>query len=128
MAWFKKINGGAEPLGARQPQNSAKNQTTYLGQNLTVSGSIYGGDAVQIFGRHDGDVYLDGDLSIGSTAVIRGHLRAATIRIGGRAEGDITAAAKLTIDSTGVVTGNIATPALAMAEGAMVNGDIKMRP
>jgi cytoskeletal protein CcmA (bactofilin family) len=49
------------------------------------------------------------------------------ILVGGTAEGDLAAASKLRIDRTGVVKGNISTPALALQEGAVFNGEIKMR-
>jgi cytoskeletal protein CcmA (bactofilin family) len=127
MAWFKKSNGGEEPIDSVLPQPSSKNGTTYLGKKLTVSGSITGRDSVQVFGRHEGDIRLDGDLDIRETAVVRGNLRAAVILVGGTAEGDLAAVSKLKIDRTGVVKGNITTPALALQEGAVFNGEIKMR-
>ena len=127
MAWFKKSNGGEEPMDPVLPQPSSKNGTTYLGKKLTVSGSITGRDSVQVFGRHEGDIQLEGDLNIRESAVVRGNLKAATILIGGTAEGDLAAGSKLKIDRTGVVKGNISTPALALQEGAVFNGEIKMR-
>ena len=127
MAWFKKSNGAEEPIDPVLPQPSSKNATTYLGKKLTVSGSITGRDSVQISGRHEGDIRLEGDLDIRETAVVRGNLRAAVILVGGTAEGDLAAVSKLRIDRTGVVKGNISTPALALQEGAVVNGEIKMR-
>jgi hypothetical protein len=102
MAWFKKSNGGEDPIDPVMPQPSSKNGTTYLGKKLTVSGSITGRDSVQVFGRHEGDIHLEGDLDIRESAVIRGNLRAATILVGGTAEGDLAAVSKLKIDRTGV--------------------------
>jgi cytoskeletal protein CcmA (bactofilin family) len=127
MAWFKKSNGGDEPTDLVQPQPASKNKTTYLGKKLTVSGSITGRDSVQVFGRHEGDIHLEGDLDIRESAVVRGNLRAATILVGGTAEGGLAAVSKLKIDRTGVVKGNITTPALALQEGAVFNGEIRMR-
>jgi cytoskeletal protein CcmA (bactofilin family) len=127
MAWFKKTSAGDEPPNPVLPQPSSKDATTYLGKNLTVRGSITGRDSVQIFGSHEGDVHLEGDLEIRESAVIRGNLRAATILVGGTAEGDLSAVAKLKIDRTGVVEGNITTPVVALQEGAVFNGEIRMR-
>ena len=127
MAWFKKSNDGEEPMDPFVPQPSSKNGTTYLGKKLTVSGSITGRDSVQVSGRHEGDIHLEGDLDIRESAVVRGNIRAAVIQVGGTAEGDLAAVYKLRIDRTGVVKGNISTPALALQEGAVFNGEIKMR-
>lgn len=127
MAWFKKSNGGEEPIDPVAPPPSSKNGTTYLGKKLTVSGSITGRDSVQVCGRHEGDIHLEGDLNIRESAVVRGNLRAAEILVGGTAEGDLVAVSKLKIDRTGVVKGTISTPALALQEGAVFNGEIKMR-
>ena len=127
MAWFKKSNGGEEPMDPVLPQPSSKNVTTYLGKKLTVSGSITGRDSVQVFGRHEGDIQLEGDLDIRESAVVRGNLKAASILVGGTAEGDLAALSKLKIDRSGVVKGNISTPVVALQEGAVFNGEIKMR-
>ena len=127
MAWFKKSNGGEEPMDSVLPQPSSKNGTTYLGKKLTVSGSITGRDSVQVFGRHEGDIQLEGDLDIRESAVVRGNLKAASILVGGTAEGDLAALSKLKIDRSGVVKGNISTPVVALQEGAVFNGEIKMR-
>ena len=127
MAWFKKSSGGEEPIDPVVPQPSSKNGTTYLGKNLSVSGSITGRDSVQIAGRHEGDIHVDGHLDIREPAVVRGSLKAATILVAGTVEGDLLAASKLKIDRTGVVTGTISTSAVAFQEGAVFNGDINMR-
>lgn len=127
MAWFKKSSGGEEPIDPVVPQPSSKNGTTYLGKNLSVSGSITGRDSVQIAGRHEGDIHVDGHLDIREPALVRGSLKAATILVAGTVEGDLLAASKLKIDRTGVVTGTISTSAVALQEGAVFNGDIKMR-
>ena len=74
MAWFKKSNGGEDPSDPVLTQPSSKSGTTYLGKKLTVSGSITGRDSVQVFGRHEGDIQLEGDLDIRESAVIRGNL------------------------------------------------------
>lgn len=127
MAWFKKSNDGEEPIDPAMPQPSSKNGTTYLGKNLSVNGSITGRDSVQISGRHEGDIHVDGHLDIREPAVVRGRLRAATILVAGTAEGDLLAASKLKIERTGVVKGDISTPVVALQEGAVFNGEIKMR-
>ncbi|MFZ0131172.1 MAG: polymer-forming cytoskeletal protein [Desulfobacterales bacterium] len=127
MAWFKKSNGGEDPIDPVMPQPSSKNGTTYLGKNLSISGSITGRDSVQISGRHEGDIQVDGHLDIREPAVVRGSLKAASITVAGTAEGDLLAASRLKIDRTGVVTGTISTSAVAFQEGAVFNGDIKMR-
>ncbi|MFZ0613342.1 MAG: polymer-forming cytoskeletal protein [Desulfobacterales bacterium] len=127
MAWFKKSNDGEQPPDGAMVPPPTKIGTTYLGKNLTVNGSITGRDSVQIFGRHEGDIQVDGHLDIREPAVIRGNLRAASITVAGTAEGDLLAASKLTIDCTGVVTGTISTSAVAFQEGAVFNGEIKMR-
>ncbi|MFZ0241331.1 MAG: polymer-forming cytoskeletal protein [Desulfobacterales bacterium] len=129
MAWFKKTPDGEDPMASGMSPLSAKNGTTYLGKNLRVSGSITGRDNVQVFGRHVGDIHLEGDghLDIMEPAVIRGNLRAAAILVGGTAEGDLIAVSRLEIDRTGVVKGTITTPVIALQEGAVFNGDIKMR-
>lgn len=126
MSWFKKSNSGPGTEEPKPPRQNPGKGTTYLGKKLEITGSITGRDSVQLFGTHAGDVRLEGDLDIRESAVIRGNLKAGTILVGGTAEGDLQAVSKLLIHRNGVVKGNITTPVIALQEGAVFNGEIKM--
>lgn len=129
MGWFKKSGPREVSTNTTEPriESPIKKTATYLGKNLNINGSITGRDNVQIFGHHTGGIRLEGDLDIRESAAIQGNLSARTIQVGGIAEGDLVAGAKLHIQRTGKVKGNITTPALTLKEGAVFNGEVKMR-
>ena len=129
MAWFKKTNPREELTAASETrkETTISKGATYLGKNLNIRGTITGRDDVQIFGRHTGGIQLEGDLDIRESARIQGNLKARTISVGGAAEGDLVASSKLHIQQSGKVKGNISTPALALKEGAVFNGEVNMQ-
>ena len=129
MGWFKKSSPPDQaPLAPEKRSEPASTKgATYFGKNLKINGSITGRDSVQIFGRHTGDIQLEGDLDIKPSAAVQGNLSARTIIVGGSTEGDIVAGSKLQIQHTGKVKGNITTPVLTLKEGAVVNGEVNMR-
>ena len=128
MAWFKKSSPREELAVAPETrkETSISKGATYLGKNLNDRGTLPGRDDVQIFGRHTGGIQLEGDLDIRESANIQGNLKARTISVGGVAEGDLIASSKLHIQRSGKVKGNITTPALALKEGAVFNGEVNM--
>ena len=133
MGWFKKSSPGEESIPPTPTPTSTRNETpvskgvTHLGKNLNINGSITGRDDVQIFGRHTGDIQLEGDLDIKESATTQGNLKARTIQVGGAAEGDLIASSKLHVQRTGKVKGNITAPVLTLKEGAVFNGEVNMR-
>ena len=129
MGWFKKSSPREEPTPHPQTQTepTISKRSTYLGKNLTISGSIVGRDDGQIFGRHTGGIQIEGDLELRESAVIEGNITARSIQVGGTAKGDLVARSKLHIQHTGKVKGNISTPAITLKEGAVFNGEVTMR-
>ena len=99
MGWFKKSSPREEPTPHPQTQTepTISKRSTYLGKNLTISGSIVGRDDVQIFGRHTGGIQIEGDLELRESAVIEGNITARSIQVGGTAKGDLVASSKLHI-------------------------------
>ena len=55
----------------------------------------------------------------------RGTIKAGNVIVAGRVEGDITASGKVEITDTARITGTVAGEAIAVAEGAVVEGVMK---
>ena len=103
-----------------------KEGTSFLGATLLISGKITGEGDVQILGRHEGSIDLEGDLSIQETAVVSGQVAARFISVSGSLEGDLRARKKLSIQQTARVTGTITAPTAMVEEGAFVEGKLEM--
>ena len=110
---------------APQPSSGPK-ETTYFGQNLKVTGNVYGSGDLIILGSLDGEFDLKGKLQVAEPARITGTVKAANISIKGNIQGTITANEKVHLDPTARVQGQINSPKISMMEGARFDGDINM--
>ena len=108
------------------PLPKVKEGTSFLGATLLISGKITGEGDVQILGRHEGSIDLQGDLSIQESAAVNGLIAARTITVSGSVEGDLRARKKLTIQHTARVTGTVAAPRALVEEGAFLEGKVEM--
>jgi cytoskeletal protein CcmA (bactofilin family) len=89
---------------------------------ITITGKIVGAGHVRIAGRFEGDVHIQGDLTIEQGAKLTGGVRAESVTIAGEIEGNIESAARVELQATGVVNGDIKTGSLTVAAGSRMRG------
>ncbi|MGE0371580.1 MAG: polymer-forming cytoskeletal protein [Gammaproteobacteria bacterium] len=110
----------------RRALDSVKQFTTLIGAGTSVAGTLRGSENCIVNGTVQGDCEIDGLLVLGEQGRWRGNIAAATVIISGEVNGDILARDKLELSATARVAGNITSPVVAMAEGAIHQGGIKM--
>jgi cytoskeletal protein CcmA (bactofilin family) len=106
--------------------SSGPRETTYFGQNLKVTGNVFGSGDLVILGSLDGEFDLKGKLQVAEPANITGNVKAGDISVKGSIQGTITATEKVHLDPTARVQGQINSPKISMMEGARFDGDINM--
>jgi len=112
---------------SKPPQTeSAKNETTYFGKELTIKGRVSGNGNIIILGGLDGEFNLKGHIKIAEPANIKGEVKADVISVNGNVQGSMTARQRVHLDQTARVEGRIITPRLSISEGAVFEGEIKM--
>ena len=67
-------------------------------------------------------------MTIGESAVITAHIRAASVSVAGKVSGDIVATQRIEIRPSAKVSGNITAPVLSVQEGAQFEGHCSMQP
>jgi cytoskeletal protein CcmA (bactofilin family) len=65
-------------------------------------------------------------LIVGKNASIKGNIRVASLNLLGAVTGDVAVTGKCEIGATADFTGSLTTAKLAMAEGACVNGQVRI--
>lgn len=110
----------------RRTLDGVKQFTTLIGAGTRVTGTLRGGENCIVNGAVEGDCHIDGMLVLGDQGHWYGNINAATAIISGEVAGDITVSDKLELRASARVTGNIASPVVAMAEGAIHQGGIRM--
>ena len=96
-----------------------------IAADITITGKIDGTGHVRIAGRFDGDVHIQGDLTIDAGAKLTGGVRANSVTIGGEIEGNIESAASVEILSTGVLNGDLKAGTLTVASGSRMRGRVE---
>lgn len=100
--------------------------TTSVGPGSVFTGTIGGDGHTIVLGRVEGSSDLNGTLVVGDGGVWVGDITANTIVVAGQLEGSITAHEKIEILSTAQIRGSLTSPVIAIAEGAVHDGEIHM--
>lgn len=92
---------------------------------ITITGKIDGAGHVRLLGRFEGDVHIQGDLTVEAGAKLTGGVRARSVTIGGEIEGNIEGAESVEILSTGILNGDLTAGTLTVASGSRMRGRVE---
>jgi cytoskeletal protein CcmA (bactofilin family) len=95
-----------------------------VGEKLSIKGEIAGEGDLELAGRFEGVVNVQGTVVIGDRAEVDADITASTIVVGGKVRGNLSAAGRVEILPQGVLTGNLRSGSFAAADGASVKGEI----
>jgi len=99
-----------------------------LDVDASMQGTLSFNDPVnlRINGKFEGKLNTKGSLVIGEHADVVADIRGEEITIEGKVRGNIKASKALKVVSPATIDGDIETSILSVAEGAVINGNIKM--
>jgi cytoskeletal protein CcmA (bactofilin family) len=97
---------------------------TVIGAGSVIVGDVHGEGEYVISGEVHGDGELGGGLNLAATGVWNGHIRALQAIIAGKITGGLAVKGKLEIGYTAVIRGSVSARTIAIAKGAIVDGDI----
>lgn len=109
----------------RRLRDHSSNSATLIDEGCKISGMITGSGNFLINGEIDGDCDISGTVTLARNGLWNGTLKAADVIVAGHVEGDIVAAGKVEITDTARITGTVSAEAIAVAEGAVVEGIMK---
>ena len=112
------------PSTARRTAPREARESVISGE-ITITGKIDGAGSVRLLGRFEGDVHIQGDLTIEAGAKLTGGIRANSVAIGGEVEGNIERAEAVEILSTGVLNGDLTAGTLTVASGSRMRGRVE---
>ncbi|MFP7721804.1 bactofilin family protein [Lysobacter sp. A3-1-A15] len=108
------------PSRAAEPQL----KESLIASDLTIEGKIEGTGHVRIAGKFNGDVNVQGNLTIENGAKLTGGVRALKVIVAGELEGNIEAAQKVELLESGALTGDVKAGSLTVANGARMRGQV----
>ncbi|MDH3405692.1 MAG: polymer-forming cytoskeletal protein [Gammaproteobacteria bacterium] len=124
-----KIEEILKAMGRKQRRRTldhVEDFTSMLGPESVYTGVFQGKDNHIIYGQVQGDCDIEGILVLGEGSRWKGNIRANSVVIAGRVDGDIQAINKLELARTAYVHGKITSPVVAIARGAVHEGNIRM--
>ena len=110
----------------RRIGDSANGATTFIAKDTKIVGTLIGKGAYVFCGEVDGDCDIEGPLTLAEGGRWTGTLKASDVVIAGTVEGDVIAAKRVEVAGTAKVTGSLSGNSIAVAEGAVIEGEIKV--
>ncbi len=99
-----------------------------IGKSVIIKGELSGSEDLTIEGHVEGRIDLkDNVLTIGPNGKIKAEVFAKSVVVLGEVTGNVTASEKVDIRDNGSVDGDIASPRVAIAEGAHFRGSVDMQ-
>jgi len=117
----KDAAGAAKP--AKTPPPSS---LSVIGAGMTVRGDIETAGVVKVEGTIDGHVQAGSQVLVAKGGVVRGDIETREAVIGGEVAGAISSSERVEIQSGASVQGDVLTRRISVAEGATLNGHIRM--
>lgn len=109
----------------RRMRDRSSGPATLINEGCKITGALSGDGDFMINGEIDGDCDLIGTVTLARNGLWRGTIKADNVIIAGHVEGDIIASGRVEVTDTARITGTVTGDAIAVAEGAVVEGVMK---
>ena len=125
-SWQSSQPASVSSAGAR-PSAPATRTVSSLGASIEIKGKITGEEDLQIDGKVEGSVVLNGQrLTVGRTGQLNSEVWARDLVVYGKLTGNIHATDRVEIKKDGSVTGDITTARISVEDGAYFKGRIEI--
>jgi cytoskeletal protein CcmA (bactofilin family) len=121
------FQSGTESRVGERPRTRPTVAGAGMGSSIRIQGDITGDEDLVIQGFVEGSVDLSKHaVTVGPEGVVKANIKGRHITIEGRVDGDLIAEERVTLRSTARVEGDIASPRVAMEDGARFRGAVDM--
>jgi cytoskeletal protein CcmA (bactofilin family) len=110
----------------RRILDSADSAATYIAPTTKITGKLIGKGTYVFCGELEGECDIDGPITLAAGSKWKGTLRANDVIVAGKIEGDVIAKHRIEVSDTAHIAGSLAGRSIAVAEGAVIEGDIKV--
>jgi cytoskeletal protein CcmA (bactofilin family) len=96
-----------------------------IGRGTVVRGNVRGSGSLEIFGRVEGDVSVNGELVLGEDSAVKGNVSGSHITVSGAVQGDVRGSEAVLLERGARVVGDLMAPRIGVATGALVKGMVR---
>lgn len=119
--------GSSVAAGAARPAPPTSRSLACLGASLEIKGKITGEEDLQIDGKVDGPISLEGRrLTVGRTGKLNSEITAGEVIVHGTVTGNLRARDRVEIRKDGSVIGDVAAARISIEDGAYFKGRIEI--
>lgn len=107
--------------------SNSSNGASTIGRGTVIRGTVRGEGDIEIDGRVEGVVDVDGDVTLGESARIRiedGALSGRRVTVRGAVAGNIRGVSSLLLEEGARVVGDLASPSIGIRPGGMLRGHV----
>lgn len=105
---------------------NSKEYGTVLGPDARFKGDLEFEGAARFLGSFEGSIKSKGRVHVADGANCKATIDASEVSVEGSVEGNVLAGDRIEIKPTGVITGDIQAARMTMAEGASINGHLRI--
>ena len=117
----------SSPTAAIRPANAVARNVSFLGPTMEIKGQISGDEDLQIDGRVQGPISLQGKrLIAGRTAQLASEIVAAEVIVYGKVTGNLLADDRIEIKKDASVIGDITSQRVMIEDGAHFKGSVEI--
>jgi cytoskeletal protein CcmA (bactofilin family) len=98
---------------------------TIIGRGANVVGRVSGAIDLEIHGRVEGDVAVDGDVTVEAQGLVSANVAGRRVIIRGAVKGDVSGEDAVRLEEGARVVGDIHAPRIAITRGALVRGHVQ---
>jgi len=110
-----------------RPSAPAARNVACLGESIEVKGKISGEEDLQVDGKVEGPIALQGQrLTVGRTGHLNSEVTAREVVVYGKVQGNVRASDRVEIKKDGSVTGDVITARISIEDGAFFKGRIEI--
>lgn len=110
----------------RRLRDQMGHPATVLGHGARIKGTISGSGHFLVAGEFDGDADVDGAVTLAEGSRWQGTIRAQDVVLAGEFDGELHARGRIELTPSARVKGSITGTSIAMAQGAVVDGDVRV--
>ena len=110
---------GSQPASARSAPVATRN---VLSSDVEIKGTVKFTNDLVVDGKIEGEIFSDGNLTVGENARIKAEVKTATVIVYGKVHGNLTATDRVELKSSAEVVGDIKTKTLSIEAGAIFVG------
>lgn len=109
----------------RRLRDIAGGPGTLISEGCKIEGRLTGNGHFMVNGEVEGECDIEGSVTLAKGGYWKGVIKAGSVIVAGTIDGDIISSGQVEISDTAKISGTVSGEAIAVAEGAVVEGIMK---